>query len=93
MKITESEKYKGGLKEIAFYIKKDKLNASINFVKELKENINNLVNFPHKYKKSIYYADENIRDMTFNGYTIVYEIFEDKIEIMTIFNQNKPTKE
>ena len=91
MQIIETDKYKKQLKEIVFYIKKDKVTASIEFVKSLKENVNNVTNFPYKYKKSIYYENENIRDMTFEGYTIVYEVFEDKIEIMTIFNQNKPS--
>lgn len=91
MQIIETDKYKKQLKEIVFYIKKDKVTASIEFIKSLKENVNNVTNFPYKYKKSIYYENENIRDMTFEGYTIVYEVFEDKIEIMTIFNQNKPS--
>ena len=92
MKIIESQKYKQQLKKIAFYIRKDKLSASVNFVTELKKSIKDSVNFPYKHRKSIYYDDEAVRDMIFKGYTIIYEIFDDKIEIMTIFNQNKPSK-
>jgi len=29
---------------------------------------------PYKHRKSIYYDDENIRDLVFKGYTIVYMI-------------------
>ena len=90
MKIIETLKYKQELRQISFYIKKDKLSAAINFVSQLKEKINNIPNFPYKYRKSIYFKNENIRDMTFKGYTVIYEIFEQKIEIMSIFNQNKP---
>lgn len=90
MKIIESAKFKKELRDIALYIKKDKLNASVAFVKELKLNINELINFPYKNRKSFYYENENIRDMTFKGYTLIYEIFDDRLEIFTIFNQNKP---
>ncbi len=90
MKIIETTKFKSELRDIAFYIKKDKLSASLNFVRELKKTINNLVNFPYKYRPSIYYDNKEIRDMTFKSYTIIYEIFENKIEILSIFNQNKP---
>ncbi len=92
MIIVETDRYKRELRDIAFFIKKDKLSASIKFVQELKESINKLINFPRKYRKSKYFEDDNIRDMIFNGYTVIYEIFEDKIEIFTIFNQNLPLK-
>ncbi len=90
MIIIETNRYKRELRDIAFFIKKDKSSASIKFVQELKESVNNLVNFPHKYRKSKYFEAKNIRDMIFSGYTVIYEIFEDKIEILTIFNQNLP---
>jgi len=92
MIIIETSRYKRELRDIAFFIKKDKLSASIKFVQELKECINNLVNFPQKYRKSKYFENENIRDMIFSGYTVIYEIFEDRIEILTVFNQNLPLK-
>lgn len=92
MIIIETSRYKRELRDIAFFIKKDKLSASIKFIQELKECINNLVNFPQKYRKSKYFEDENIRDMIFNGYTVIYEIFEDRIEILTVFNKNLPLK-
>ncbi|MCK9473126.1 type II toxin-antitoxin system RelE/ParE family toxin [Sulfurimonas sp.] len=70
MIIIETSRYKSELRDIVFFIKNDKLSASIKFVQELKEGINNLVNFPKKYRKSKYYEDENIRDMIFYGYTM-----------------------
>jgi len=44
-----------------------------------------------KYKQSIYFDDENLRDMIFKGYTVVYkiDIQKDNIRIADIFNQNK----
>ena len=90
MRIDKTPKYKSELKQILSYIAKDKVVAMIKFRKDLTESLTLLKEFPYKYRKSIYHENENIRDMTFKGYTIVYEIFENTIEIMTIFNQNKP---
>lgn len=91
MQIERSQKFKIEFREVIFYIAKDKNSASKLFKNRLNESINNLVNFPYKNRKSLYFENEQIRDLTFNGYTIIYEIFEDKIEIITIFNQNKPS--
>ena len=91
MKIIESDEYKIRLKEITSYIKKDKKSAAINFAKELRKKIRDLNNYPFKYRKSVYFDDENIIDMIYKGYTITYEINTENetIEILDIFNQNK----
>jgi plasmid stabilization system protein ParE len=54
--------------------------------------IKNLPNNPYKFRKSFYFDDENIRDMIFKKYTIVYEIDldNDMIVILNIFYKNKP---
>lgn len=90
MNIIETHKYKVQLKTIAFNIKKDKPVASINFVSDLKKQINDIVNMPKKYRKSIYHDDENMRDMVFKRYTIIYKIDTEYIMILEIFNQNLP---
>ena len=55
--------------------------------------IEKIPNFPFKYRKSIYFDNENIRDMTFKGYTIIYRINvkKDLIEVIRIFNKNNPS--
>jgi len=92
MKINRSIRYKKGLFKILEFIAQDKVNASENFLNELDERINDLINFPFKYRKSIYFDNENIRDMVYKGYTIVYrvDLERDKIDILRIFNKNKP---
>lgn len=91
MKIIESNEYKIRLREVTNFIKKDKKSAAINFAKELRKNIRGLNNYPFKFRKSVYFNDENIRDMIYKGYTLTYEvnIQNDTIEILDIFNQNK----
>jgi plasmid stabilization system protein ParE len=90
MQINYSPEFQFKLKQIQRYIAQDKIIASRKFVSDLKLQCENLVNFPFKYRKSYYFNNENIRDMNYKGYTIIYEIDETSIEIQTIFNQNLP---
>ena len=94
MQISKLRRYKNQLTIILKHIAKDKISASENFYIELNKTINQLPNFPFKYKKSIYFDNENIRDMVFKGYTIIYRINmkKDLIEVIRIFNKNKPTR-
>lgn len=92
MKIIESVQFKDELRTITLHIRKDKLSASLSFLRGLKEKINLLTDFPYQAKKSIYFDNNEIRDMVYMGYTIVYEINTEKdtLEILSIFNQNLP---
>lgn len=51
------------LKAILQYIAQDKKFASIKFKNDLQKLINDLPNFPYKYRQSIYFDDKNVRDM------------------------------
>jgi len=93
MKIIRTEEYQKELLVILKHIAKDKITASRKFKQDLNIQINQIQNFPYKYRLSYYFDDENIRDMTFKTYTINYEIDlnENTIFILSIFNQNKPS--
>ena len=93
MKIIRTQEYQKELLVILKHIAKDKITASKKFKKDLNIQINEIPNFPYKYRLSYYFDDENIRDMIFRTYTINYEIDLDKntIFIFSIFNQNKPS--
>ena len=92
MQINRSSRYLKNLFQILNYIAQDKISASENFKNELDKLINNLPNSPFKYRKSIYFDNENIRDMIYKKYTIIYRVNQRKneIEILRIFNRNKP---
>jgi len=83
------------LKQIIEYIAQDKPSASMKFKNELKESINLLPSNPIMYRKSIYFNNENIRDMIFKSYTIIYRIrpIKKEIEVLRIFNKNKPARD
>ncbi|MFT7860766.1 MAG: type II toxin-antitoxin system RelE/ParE family toxin [Sulfurimonas sp.] len=92
MQIKLDRKFEINFNIIFEYIAKDKLSASKRFKKELFAQIQNLPNFPYKFKKSYYFDDEKVRDMTFKGYTIIYEVDLNNncIIILNIFQKNKP---
>lgn len=92
MQINRSPRYKNNLFQILDYIAQDKLSASENFLRELDKLINNLPNFPFKFRKSKYFNNDNIRDMAYKGYTVIYRVNEvqNTIDIVRIFHKNKP---
>ena len=61
MEIIKKEEFDKSLFEILDYIAKDSLSRALNFQDELEKKINALVNFPHKFRQSIYFNDGNIR--------------------------------
>ena len=92
MQIKFDKKFEINFNFILEYIAKDKLSASKEFRKDLFQQIKNLPNYPYKYRKSFYFDDEKVRDMTFKKYTIIYEVDlnNNTIIILNIFNKNKP---
>lgn len=93
MKIIHNAKFQTELTIILDYIAFNNYIAAQNFKNELRKNIENLVIFPYKFRQSFYFDSENIRDLIYQGYTIIYEVKSDKniIEILDIFNQNQPS--
>ena len=91
MQIKLDKKFEINFNSILDYIAKDKLSASKKFRKDLFEQIKNLPNYPYKFRKSFYFNDEKIRDMTFKKYTIIYEVDlnNNSIIVLNIFNKNK----
>lgn len=93
MFIARTEEYQKELLAILKYIANDKITASRKFKKDLDKKIAKIPAFPYKHRKSIYFNNDNIRDLVFKKYTINYEIDLNKntIFIFSIFNQNKPS--
>jgi len=93
MRIINNPDFSKELKNILKYIANDKPTASRKFSKELKESIKNIPDNPYMYPPSQYFDDKDVRDMTYKKYTIVYQVMLERntIEIMKIFNRNKPS--
>ena len=74
MTVIKTKDYQESLKQILSYIAKDKKLAAVQFNKELNKKIKDLKDFPFMYHISVYFDNEYIRDMTYKGYTIPYEV-------------------
>ena len=87
MRIVKDDSYKRNLQEVLRYIAKDSKRSSSKFNVQLAIKISNLPNMPYKFRQSLYYEDDNIRDLIFKGYTIPYliDISKDTIVILDIF--------
>ncbi len=49
--------------------------------KELLEKIKTIPSNPQVFRKSIYFEDHTIRDLIFKGYTVVFRINQNQIEV------------
>jgi len=84
MNIEFSPQFERAILDILNYIQKNNKQASNNFQNRLFKKLESLAIFPYKFRKSIYYNDEYVRDFIFMGYTIPYLIDEDKKVIIVL---------
>lgn len=79
---------KKDLKNIFDFIKD---NASIdiakNFLSQLQTQIDSLSYMPQRCRKSLYYDDENTKDLIYKGYTISYHVHKEFVYIVAVFRQ------
>lgn len=74
------------------YIAKDNKTAAIKFRNDLKNIIADVRDMPTRCRRSIFFEDENIRDLIFKGYVITYKINKDTIEVFGFTKyQENPT--
>ncbi|WP_323588870.1 type II toxin-antitoxin system RelE/ParE family toxin [Aliarcobacter butzleri] len=84
MQIIRDINYLQKLQSIMEFIAQDSLNQAIKFQVDLDEIIDDIPNMPFKYRKSIYFNDNNIRDLIFKGYVVPYKIDTTKNKIIII---------
>lgn len=76
------------LQLIKIYIRdEDSISKANKFVSELKRIIKTLNEMPQRCRKSYYSNVENTHDLIYKKYTMVFQIIEDKVHILTIFRQ------
>lgn len=91
MKIKFEEDFFDSLRDKLIFIAKDNPVAAKKFRKELINKCQNILNMPYKHRKSIYHDDENIRDLIFKGYTIIYIVEDESIIIFALIHHEKYT--
>lgn len=52
------------------------------FKRDILIEIKNILPNPYKHRKSIYFEDDNVRDLIFKGYTIVFRIKDKIIDVL-----------
>lgn len=84
MKIEFRDSFVDKLNRQVLYISEDKPSAARKFKNDLLDKIKKLIDQPYKNRRSIYFENDQIRDLTFKGYTIVYKV--DKLKnIISVF--------
>lgn len=86
--IIRTKRYIKELKNILTFIAKDSLNSSRKFKNELDDKINKIPNYPQIYRKSLATDDENVKDLIFKGFVVVFRIKNDDIYILGIYKHN-----
>ncbi len=71
MQIIYEENFINSFNAIWDYISLDSKKQANNFKSNIKKVIEDM---PYKCRKSIYFEDDNIRDLIFKGYTVVYKV-------------------
>lgn len=65
-------------------IAEDKKSAAHTFRREILHECYSLSDFPYRCRRSIHYNDDNIRDLIFKGYTVIYKIVDDEIKVFAL---------
>lgn len=76
MKIKLSTGFRLKLAKQVKYIARDKPQAGRNFKNELLNEIRKIPEFPYSYRKSIFFNDDNIRDLVYKGAVIAFRILK-----------------
>ena len=92
MKLVFKDTFYHRLESQIEYISLDSPIRARKFKSDLLKRIKEIPENPYKYRKSIYFEEETIRDLIFKGYTIVFRITEENIEIFGFVKfQKEPT--
>lgn len=89
MKLVFKDTFISRLESQIEFIAKDSPSNARKFKSALLKKIKAIPEHPYQYRKSIYFEDETIRDLIFKGYTIVFRIAENRIEVFGLVKYQK----
>lgn len=87
MQVLQSIQFQNELGNILDFIARNSIKEATNFKNQLKDKIDNLTSMPFMCRKSTYFEDNNVREMIFKGYVIIYRVGED-LELLGIYKSN-----
>lgn len=88
MKIKITASFREKVNQQVDFIARDKPEAARKFKTELLEQLNSISDMPYKHRKSIFFDQEEIRDLIFKGYIVVYRINQPE-NVVEIFGFTK----
>ncbi|MDF1575468.1 MAG: type II toxin-antitoxin system RelE/ParE family toxin [Bacteroidales bacterium] len=88
MKIRILKTFGDRLNDQVDYIAKDKPGAARKFKTDIIIRIRDIPDMPFANRKSIFFDREDIRDLIFKGYIVIYKV-DDKKGIITVFGFSK----
>ena len=95
MKLKISKSFSKKLNDYIDFIARDKPSAARKFKSDILRKIKDIPQMPYKHRKSIFFDRDDIRDLIFKGYTVIYKISksESTIEVFGITKyENNPFK-
>ena len=88
MKLRILKLFRDKLNEQVDYIAKDKPGAARKFKTDIIKRIKEISTMPYACRKSIFFDREDIRDMIYKGYIVVYKVDETE-DVITVFGFTK----
>jgi len=91
MQVHKTSRFFEELEIIIDFIAQDSFEKAERFKHSMDIKVNDLPNFPYKYRQSLKSNDKNVRDLIFMGYVIPYRIntTKERIEILGILSENR----
>ncbi|PAF46142.1 hypothetical protein BKH46_08835 [Helicobacter sp. 12S02634-8] len=87
MQVIKTERFKTDLESILAFIATHSPQNAINFKNELLQKLFQIPQMPYSHRKSRVFNQENIRELVFKGFVVIYRITEN-IEILGIYKSN-----
>ncbi|MFP5436598.1 MAG: type II toxin-antitoxin system RelE/ParE family toxin [Bacteroidia bacterium] len=81
MKVKVLQSFRLKFNDQLLYIAEDKPSAARKFRNDVLVKLKDLAVMPYSNRKSVYFRNENIRDLVFKGYVIIYRIKPELNEI------------
>ncbi len=74
MKLSITKEFRNKLNSQVAYIAQDKPAAARKFKNDLILAISEIPAMPFRYRKSIFFDREDVRDLVFKGYIVIYKV-------------------
>ena len=76
------------LERIVSFIAKDSQTRADEFSSTLRQKIESIPEMPYRFRQNQTLQDENVRDLIYKGYVVVFAIKQECIEVLGIFKHN-----